>query len=193
MTLNLVDPLDTERRELAWLTRKGVGMPMAGLLYWLGMAVMLRVLPQRTALVAAFVLTGLVFPVGAALTRLAGGNLFARSRVLTPLAVQLAALQLFYWPVAIVVFRTQPEWTPFTLAILFGSHFLPYAWLYQSPGYRFLAVSIGVVVTAAVLIMRDPLYLTIPILTAACYAIAVLMVRRELAAAPLPRFASYGR
>jgi hypothetical protein len=154
---------------------------------------MVRVLPQRTALAAAFVLTGLVFPIGAVLTRLFGGNLFARSRTLTPLALRLAAVQLFYWPVIIVVFLTRPDWTPFILAMLFGSHFLPYAWLYQSPAYGFLAVSTGVVLAAAVVVMRDPLYLTVPIVTAACHAVAVALLRRELAAAPLPRFASYPR
>jgi len=51
---------EAERDRLARLTRKGIGMPAA--------AFLLRALPQRTA---RFALTGVVFPLGALLTRLA--------------------------------------------------------------------------------------------------------------------------
>lgn len=172
--------LDDERERLARLTRKGIGMPAAGMLYWLAVAAVLRWEEPRTALVICFVLTGPVFPVGYALTRLAGGDLFAKSPVLTPLGVQLAALQLFYWPVIILVFHRAPEWTPFTMAILFGSHFLPYGWLYRSSGYFFLSVSVAVVLTVAVLVSGSPLYAWIPLMAAGCYAIALGLMWLEL-------------
>ena len=173
---------EAERDRLSRLTRKGIGMPLAGLLYWLGVAALLQALPQRTALIFSFALTGVVFPLGALLTRLAGGDLFAKSPTLTPLGMLLAAVQLFYWPVIILVFRRAPEWTPFALAVLFGSHFLPYAWLYRSAGYGFLAVATTVVVTAAVVATRSPLYATAPLLAAGCYAVAVAMLWREVRA-----------
>ena len=174
--------LDAERVRLSLLTRKGIGMPAAGMLYWIAVAVVLQRPPSTSALVLCFILTGPVFPIGVGLTRLAGGDLLAKSPSLTPLGMQLAALQLFYWPIIIVVFRQAPEWTPFTLAVLFGSHFLPYGWLYQSRAYMFLTISVTVVLSAAVLITGDPLYSTIPILTAACYAVAVILLWREVAA-----------
>ena len=171
---------EAERMRLARLTRKGIGMPAAGMLYWLGVAAVLRWQEPASALVLCFVLTGPVFPVGYALTRLAGGDLFAKSPTLTPLGIQLAALQIFYWPVIIVVFHNAIEWTPFAMAVLFGSHFLPYGWLYRSPAYFFLTVSVTVVLSGAVLIAGDPLYLQVPLLTAACYAVAVTMMGLEL-------------
>ena len=171
---------EAERRRLALATRKGIGMPVAGLLFWLVVAVILRWQEPPTALVLCFVLTGLVFPVGYVITRLMGGDLFAKSPTLTPLGMQLAAMQLFYWPVIIVVFSQAPEWTPFTLAVLFGSHFLPYGWLYRSRGYMFLTVSVAVVLSVAVLLRGSPLYLTVPLLTAACYAVAVIILWLEV-------------
>jgi uncharacterized protein DUF7010 len=177
-----VQELDAERDRLSRLTRKGIGMPIAGLLYWLAVAVLLRTFPQKTALVFSFALTGVVFPVGALLTRLAGGNLFAKSPTLTPLGLMLAAVQLFYWPVIILVFNRAPEWTPFALAVLFGSHFLPYAWLYRSAGYGFLAVATTLVMTTGVIVTRSPLYATAPLLAAACYAVAVILLWREVGA-----------
>jgi len=173
---------DAERDRLALLTHKGIGMPAAGLLLWLAAAVVVRFWPQRSALLITFVLTGLVFPMGIALTRLAGGNLFAKSAALTPLGMLLAAMQLFYWPVLILVFRVAPAWTLFAMAVLFGSHFLPYAWYYRSPGYAVLAVATALVLSAAVVVTRSPLYGLTPIVTASCYAVALVMLRREVSA-----------
>src|SRR5437870_5281310 len=173
---------EAERDRLALLTRKGIGMPAAGMLYWLGVAILLRQFPQKTALVFSFALTGVVFPVGALLTRIAGGDLFAKSATLTPLGLMLAAVQLFYWPVVILVFNRAPDWTPFALPVLFSSHFLPYAWLYRSAAFGFLAVAATLVVSAGVIVTRSPLYATVPLLAAACYAVAVAMLWREVGA-----------
>ena len=172
--------LEAERDRLSRLTRKGIGMPLAGMLYWLAVAFLLRAFPQKTALVFSFALTGMVFPVGALLTRLAGGDLFAKSPTLTPLGLQLAAMQLFYWPVIIVVFNRAPEWTPFILAVLFGSHFLPYAWLYRSAAFLFLAIATTLVLSTGVIITRSTLFTTAPLLAAACYAVAVILLWREV-------------
>ena len=169
-----------ERARLAHATRKGIGMPVAGMLFWVAAAFVLRTFDSPGALVICFVLTGPVFPLGYAITRLAGGDLFAKSPTLTPLGIQLAALQLFYWPVIIVVFRQAPVWTPFTMAVLFGSHFLPYGWLYRSRAYMALTVSVALILSVGVLVTRSPLYHETPILAAGCYAAVVLMLWREI-------------
>ena len=93
--------------------------------------------------------------------------------------VQLAAEQLFYWPIIIMVFRQVPDWTPFTMGVLFGAHFLPYAWLYRSRAYAVLAIATSSVLTVAVLVTRSPLYAIAPLLAAACYGVAVAMLWRE--------------
>jgi hypothetical protein len=173
-------PIDDERDRLSQLTRKGIGMPIAGLIYWLAVAVILRRLPQRSGLIVCFFATGAVFPVGTVLTKVAGGDLFAKSPTLTPLALQLAAMQLFYWPVIVMVFGVMPVWTPFTMAVLFGSHFLPYWWLYRSPAYAALAILTASAVTLAVLIAGEPLFMTIPLIAAGCYALSCVALGVEV-------------
>jgi len=175
---------EAERTRLARLTRMGIGMPMAGCLYWLIVGVLLSALPMGRALVYAFALTGMVFPVGFLLTRGFGGDLFAKSASLTPLGIILAAIQIFYWPVVIVVFVNAREWTPFVLGVLFGSHFLPYLWLYRSRGYAFLAISTCVVLSGAAIVTRGPLYHQVPVIAAACYAIAVIILWSEVRRLP---------
>jgi len=175
-----IEVFESERAGLALRTRQGIGMPVAGMLYWVAAAVLVRTLPQPAALLAMFFATGAVFPVGTLLTRLAGGDLFARSATLTSLGLILAAVQLFYWPVIVVIYRVAPDWTPWTMAVLFGSHFLPYLWLYRSRAYAFLAVSTSLVLAVAALVAQGPLYREAPVLAAACHAVAVVLLWREV-------------
>jgi formate/nitrite transporter FocA (FNT family) len=181
-TDRLAADLEAERDRVSLLTRKGIGMPMAGMLYWVAYAIVVRSFPQETALIISFCLTGAVFPVGVLLTRLAGGDLFAKSPSLTSLGLLMAGIQLFYWPIIVVIFNVAPNWTPFTMAVLFGSHFLPYGWLYRSRGYSFLAISVALVLTVAVLATGKSHYTTAPIAAAACYAIAIGLLWQEVRA-----------
>jgi len=172
--------LADERDRLASATRKGIGMPMAGLLYWIAVAVLVRLLPMKSALIWSFVITGPVFPAGVLLTRFFGGNLLAKSTLLTPLGMLLAAMQLLYWPVIVIVFRQVPEWTPLVLALLFGSHFLPYMWLYKSPGYGVLAVLTTLVLSGAAIVAGGPLYHDAPLIAAGCYSVSIAVLLTEL-------------
>jgi hypothetical protein len=154
-------------------------MPIAGLFFWLAVAVLVRDLPVRSDLFWSFCATGVVFPVGALLTRAFGGDLFAKSETLTPLGLLLNATQFFFWPVIILLGRVAPLWVPFAMATLFGSHFLGYAWLYRSRGYA-VSRRRERALTAAVLIARDPLYAVTPLLAAAVYAVAVAILYTEV-------------
>lgn len=171
--------IDGERDRLARATARGIGMPMAGFVYWLAVAALLRALPIGPALFWTYVSTGTVFPLGVALTRAFGGDLFAKSETLTPLGLLLNATQFFFWPVIILLGRVAPLWVPFAMATLFGSHFLGYAWLYRSRGYAVLSIGVSVLLTTAVLVARDPLFLTVPLLAAAVYAVAIAILWQE--------------
>jgi hypothetical protein len=171
--------LNAERRRVSTYSQRGIGMPAAGMLFWLGVAWLTRHYPIPRAVFYSFFLTGPVFPVGVLLTRLAGGDLFSKSPGLTPLGILLAALQAFFWPIIALVYALSPEWTPWAMAILFGSHFLPYAWLHRSRAYAFLSASVAISLTALALATRAPMPQTVPLVTAACYAIAVVWMWME--------------
>lgn len=176
---NFMSVLDVERDRLAGLTKRGIGMPAAGFLYWLAVAWLTRHYSISTAVVLSFFLTGAVFPIGVVFTRLAGGNLFAKSEGLTSLGMMLNFVQLLYWPVVILVWTRSPEWAPWVMAVLFGSHFLPYSWLYRTRAYGFLTLSIAISLTALAFITGDPMMTTVPLVTAACYAITVGWLWKE--------------
>ena len=174
--------IDQMRDEIAAITKRGIGMPMAGMLYWLAMAVFGAKLTPHNAALVMFIATGVVFPIGWWLTKLAGGNLMHKGHPLSSLGMILNFVQLAYWPLVIVVFHRDPMLVPLALGSLFGSHFLPYSWLYKSRGYAFLAIGTAVVATAGIFVFRRPLYDLVPLLAAACYAVTVAMLLSEIRA-----------
>ena len=175
--------LEAEKTRCIRLTRMGLGLPIAGFLFWLLYAFLLWRFRLQGAVYLSFFATGLVFPLGIALTRMLGGDLFARSPSLTPLGLMLAAVQLFYWPVLILLAAIAPAWTPYVMAVLFGSHFLPYGWLYRSRGYMTLAILTAAATTATVLVARGPAPQAIPFVAAACHLVSILVIHAEVRAA----------
>ena len=77
-----------------------------------------------------------------------------------------------------------PAWTPYVMAVLFGSHFLPYGWLYRSRGYMLLAILTAVATTATVILAGGrPVPQLIPLVAAASYFVSILVARAEIATA----------
>jgi len=126
------------RDELIQATKKGIPFPIAGMLVITFAAVVVQLLPQIQALKAIIYATGAVFPVAFFIGQLMRVNPFVKLPPLSGLAAILAVIQLFYWPVFILVFVMLPAWLPFVMAVLFGSHFIPYGWLYKSTAYYFI-------------------------------------------------------
>ena len=170
--------LDDMRDEIARITHRGIGMPAAGIAYWLACAELLHVLPLNTALFICFVSTGLVFPLGVAISKWIGADLFSKGHPLGSLGMTLNFVQFAYWPIVVVVAQTAPEWTIYTMAVLFGSHFIPYGWFYRSAGY--LGLGIGSIVVPTVLVLagvRAPEHIALAM--AAMYTACVVRVHFE--------------
>ncbi len=129
------------RDELIRFTKKGIGFPFAGLIVMCVCAIAINLLPQRQALITTIIATGSTFPIAFFISKIFRVNPFAKLPPLTSLGTVLACAQFLYWPVLILVLQLTPNWFPFTLAILFGSHFIPFGWLYKSKAYYFLGIT----------------------------------------------------
>lgn len=174
-----MEAIDNLRDELAAITKRGIGMPIAGMVYWLAMAGLGALLAPRSAALAMFFGTGAVFPLGWWLTKLAGGNLMHKGHPLTSLGMVLNFVQLAYWPIVLAIFGHEPLLVPLALGSLFGSHFLPYGWFYRSRGYTMLGIAAPVVATLLQIAAPARAFVLIPLGMAACYAVAIAMLQRE--------------
>ena len=171
--------INEARIDLAQKTARGLGMPMAGLLYWVAVSILVQVYPLKTALIISFFATGAVFPVGLMFTRLMGADLINKGHELNGLGGVMNAVQAFYWPVLIMVYLVVPEWTLFTMVVLFCSHFLGYGWLYMSRGYAFLAIAGPVAAVIMAIMNGAQTHFSLPPVVAGIYAISCVMIIAE--------------
>jgi len=173
-----------DRVGFAAVTKKGVGLPVAGTAFWIAASVVFYLVPPALAGLIVMVATGLVFPLGILISRLLKGDVLAKRPPLSDLGGILAAVQLSYWPIIVLCYLVFPVWLPFVLAVLFGSHFLPYGWLYQSRGYYFLGIAVPVVAVVVALLGPSVSHAFTAPATAAIYLVACVIVLKEVAALP---------
>ena len=133
------------RDELIRFTKKGIGFPLAGLLVMCLCTLFVNFLPQRQALIWSIFATGSTFPIAFFISKIFDVNPFAKLPPLTTLGTVLACAQFLYWPVLILIFQLAPNWFPFVFTILFGSHFIPFGWLYKSKAYYFMGITMPVI------------------------------------------------
>jgi hypothetical protein len=171
--------------DIALQAKKGVGFIWAGGVYWGGMTGIGYFLSPETAALLFILGMGIVFPLAFLFSKLIDASVVTSDHPLSSLGGQIAALNGLFLPVMIVVYVHIPAWTPFTMAVLGGAHFLPYGWLYDSTGYVVLSlgVALGSTVAAFALAQYGALehtFVVIPILGVITHAVSSGMVWREV-------------
>lgn len=123
---------------------------------------------------------GAIFPLGILISIVLGVNLFSTGNPLGTLGGNVAAPQAFYIPVFIIVYMHVPEYLPFTIGLLGGSHFLPYMWIYKSRAYLF--VTFGTCLSSLILggFLVNQAFILVPLAISIVYGIGVLLIFREL-------------
>lgn len=170
------------RDALGEVTLGGVGVTLAGALFWAAMAATLVVKGLSVdALAWATVCGGaLVHPLGYVLNQQLGGDILARGHPWAGLIWTLGATQLLGWASIAVLFAQAPGLVPFGLATLVGAHFLPFAWLYRSRPYAVLGTVSVVGVGVVQLLLKDAAALPIATAMAAAMGTAAFAERARL-------------
>lgn len=121
-----------------------------------------------------------IFPFGILLSKLLNVNVLVTDNPLGTLGGIVAAPQAFYIPVFILVYMHIPEYLPFTIGLLGGSHFLPYMWIYKSKAYLF--VTLGTCIAAFIIggYFVEFAYTLVPLAISLVYGIGVLLIQKEL-------------
>lgn len=121
-----------------------------------------------------------IFPFGLLLSKLFGVNILSTKNPLGTLGGIIAAPQAFFIPVFIIVYQHIPQYLPFTIGLLGGSHFLPYMWIYKSKAYLF--VTLGACFSSFILggWFVDQAFTLVPIAISIVYLIGVLLMLKEI-------------
>ena len=172
--------LESFQNDIIFEAKKGFPLLIAGAVVFLIFTIMHFIFPiEAVRLIWIFGL-GAIFPIGILISKMLGVNLNSTGNPLGILGGIVAAPQAFYIPVFIIVYMNIPEYLPFTIGLLAGSHFLPYIWIYKSKAYLF--VTLGTCFSALILggFFVDYAFTIVPLAISIVYGIGVLLILREL-------------
>ena len=172
--------LENLQKEIIFEAKKGFPILLSGAIVFLIYPLMHLIFPIEAVRLIWILGLGVIFPLGILISKILGVNLLSTDNPLGTLGGIVAAPQAFYIPVFIIVYMKIPEYLPFTVGLLAGSHFLPYMWIYKSKAYLF--VTLGACFSALFLggFFVDHAFTLVPLAISIVYGIGVLLILREL-------------
>lgn len=172
--------LENLQKDIIFEAKKGFPILLSGTIVFLIYTLMPLVFPIEAVYLIWIFGLGVIFPFGIFISKILGVNLLTTDNPLGTLGGIVAAPQAFYIPVFIIVYMKIPEYLPFTIGLLAGSHFLPYIWIYKSKAYLF--VTLGTCFSALILggFFVDQAFTLVPLAISIVYGMGVLLIQREL-------------
>lgn len=135
--------LDEMRLDSAIKQKKGLHFILASVIIWTAVLVVhLTSLHILTKNFLTFCFTAPLMPLAYMISKIIKVDFTNKDNPLTNLGVLFSVNQILYLLIAMWVYSAVPEKMVMVLAMIFGAHLLPYAWLYQSKSYAGLAVVI---------------------------------------------------
>jgi len=163
---------------LSLSSARGLPMIISGVLFWLvaGLAGFL----DHTITVWVYLYgIGGIFPVGLLIARLMKVDMFAKNNPLAVLSGVVGGMQILFAPVILLILFKQPEYIPFTVGVLTGAHFLPFAVIYRSKGYIFQSIATVAVAALAGFIAREYTFYVTPFTLMVVYIVTCIWLATE--------------
>ena len=172
--------LEEQRREYA--RRRGVAMPLAGLIAWTVVGIGGLVLPRVVEVWLLFGATGSIAYLGMMISRWTGENFLDKNRprnAFDSLFLHTVAMSLLVYAIAIPFFLADYTSLPLTVGILSGLMWLPFSWIIEHWVGRFHAIARTVLVTAAWYLLPSARFVAIPFVIVALYVVTIVVLERR--------------
>jgi len=135
--------LEQLRRDCAIKQKKGLHFILASIIIWsLVTIIHLTQLPILTKNLLTFSATAPLVPLAFFISKLIKVDFSDKSNPLNQLGIIFSLNQMLYLLIAMWVYPTVPDKMVMVIAMIFGAHLLPYAWLYQSRIYAVMSILI---------------------------------------------------
>lgn len=135
--------LDQLRLDCAIKQKKGLHFILSSIVIWLLVTgIHLTNLPILTKNLLTFSATAPLVPLAFFVSKLIKVNFSDKSNPLNQLGIIFSLNQMLYLLIAMWVYPTVPDKLVMVIAMIFGAHLLPYAWLYQSRIYAIMSIVI---------------------------------------------------
>jgi hypothetical protein len=183
MPENLLQPtrsLDDQRAD--YIRRRGLAMPLAGLIVWTLIGVAGALLSPILAVWSLFIGTGFIAYLGMMLSRFTGENFLDKRKpknVFDSLFLHCVAMALLVYAIAIPFFREDYTSLPLTVGILSGLMWVPFSWIIQHWVGVFHSVTRMVMVTIAWYLAPHHRFMIIPAVIVAVYAFTIVVLERR--------------
>jgi hypothetical protein len=167
------------KQDLSISAQKGSPMFIAGILFWLTAGLSGTFLSKSITVWIYIFGIGIIFPLGILISKLMKVNFLATHNPLSTIAGLVGGIQIFFAPLVLMVYFNQPDWLPFTVAVLTGAHFLPFVAIYDSKTYLFQTIATVAVATICGFFFLEQSYIFIPYALIIVYFITFIGLRME--------------
>jgi hypothetical protein len=176
----LASSLDEQRAEFA--RRRGLAMPLAGLIVWTLIGAAGAFLPPILAVWSLFIGAGFIAYLGIVLSRFTGEHFLDKNKpknVFDSLFFHCVAMALLVYAIAIPFFRVDYTSLPLTVGIMAGLMWVPFSWLIQHWVGIFHSVARTVLVTTAWYLAPHRRFVVIPAVIVGVYAVTIVILEQR--------------
>jgi hypothetical protein len=172
--------LEVQRAEFA--RRRGLAMPLAGLIAWTLIGLAGAFLSPTLAVWSLFIGAGCIAYLGILLSRFTGENFLDKTRpsnAFDALFFHCVAMALLVYAIAIPFFWTDYTSLPLSVGILSGLMWIPFSWIVQHWVGIFHTVTRTVLVTAAWYLAPHHRFVVIPAAIVVVYLVTIVILEQR--------------
>jgi hypothetical protein len=169
--------LDEQRREFA--RRRGVAMPLAGMVAWGIVGLAGAFLPPAPAVWVLFGATGSILLLGIFFSRFTGENFLDKQRpknVFDSLFLHTVAMAVLVYAIAIPFFQMDYTSLPLSVGILSGLMWLPLSWIIGHWVGTFHTLTRTALIVAVWYVFPRARFIAVPAVIVAVYAVTILVL-----------------
>lgn len=154
------------RRDLAIRNQKGLSFILASIVLWAGIAVvwLLPIDNILTKNLLTFCCAAPLMPLAFIFSKLIKAEFSANDNPLNKLGIMFSLNQILYLLIAMWAYANAPTAMVMIIAMIFGAHLLPYAWLYISKAYLVMSILIPITILAAGLYLNKEQVFYLPLI-----------------------------
>jgi hypothetical protein len=169
--------LEEQRREFA--SRRGIAMPLAGMVAWSVVGVAGVFLPPGPEVWVLFGATGSILFLGIFFSRFTGENFLDKQRpknVFDSLFLHTVAMAVLVYAIAIPFFQSDYTSLPLSVGILSGLMWLPLSWIIGHWVGTFHTLARTALVTAVWYAFPRYRFIVVPAVIVAVYAVTIVVL-----------------
>jgi len=153
--MNLDTSLQVLLHDIALKQKKGLPFIMASIFIW-GVITTITLLPLDVMIKNIGILScgALLFPVSIVCAKILKVDLFYKENPLINGLLIATNNQILYLIICILLLIKAPMWVLPAYAIIYGAHFLPYSFFYQSKNYQYSSIFICLAIFISLLFLH---------------------------------------